>query len=305
MEKTLHNKERLAGILMPVSALPSDEGIGTLGKAAYRFIDIMQEMGMSIWQILPLNPLGYGNSPYQPFSSFAGDSLYIDLEFLFEEGLLDEKPAPFPKKSNKISYDLVREYKEPFLKKAYASFKKKAEKASSYTEFCKMDWVRPYAVFFVLKKANQMRCWNEWPKEQQNWILDKKLDLTPYEEEIDYQIFLQYLFYVQWNALKDYANGKGILIMGDIPFYVGIDSLDVWQAREDFLLDKDGHPRFIAGVPPDYFSATGQRWGNPIYDWEHLKENHFRFWMDRLSYSSKLYDIFRIDHFFPESNKIA
>ena len=298
MVQVAKKNERLAGMLMPVSALPSNEGVGTLGKSAYRFVDVLHKMGMSIWQILPLNPLGYGNSPYQPFSSFAGDELYVDLELLEERGYLSGERVPFSANiKNKVNYDAARNYKEPFLREAFEKFRKNSDKDPEYEAFCKLEWVQPYAVFISLKRQNDMRCWNEWPKEQQDWILDHKYDLKDFEEEIAYQIFLQYMFYVQWNALKQYANQKGIYIMGDIPFYVGIDSLDVWQAREDFLLDEDGHPRFIAGVPPDYFSVTGQRWGNPIYDWEHLEKNEFKFWIDRLSYSAKLYDIIRIDHF--------
>ncbi len=297
-ESRTKKEKRRAGVLMPVSALPSDEGVGTLGREAYRFVDIISEMGMSVWQILPLNPLGYGNSPYQPFSSYAGDELYIDLELLEKEGYLARKRKPYMSKDKcKVDYDRARSYKDTYLRSAFRGFKKLNKDREKYEEFCRMDWVRPYAVFISLKRANEMRCWNEWPKAQQDWILNQKYDLSGLKQEIEYQIFLQYMFYVQWNALKKYANDKDILIMGDIPFYVGIDSLDVWKARKDFLLDKDGRPRFIAGVPPDYFSATGQRWGNPIYNWKHIAEDGFRFWLDRLSYSSKLYDIIRIDHF--------
>lgn len=148
-----------------------------------------------------------------------------------------------------------------------------------------------------MKQHNNMRCWNEWPEAQRNWILNREFDIKPYEREIRFRMFLQYLFRKQWSALKRYANEKGILMMGDIPFYVGIDSLDVWQDRDNFLLDSEGKPTFIAGVPPDYFSPTGQRWGNPIYNWENLEKNDFRFWINRLRYSTQLYDIIRIDHF--------
>lgn len=296
--KAIKTDKRMAGVLMPVSALPSHDGIGTFGKNAYKFVDIIADMGMSIWQILPLNPLGYGNSPYQPFSSYAGDELYIDLDILAGKGYISrERISYINKNRNMVDYDDAREYKTPFLKKAFISFKQDKDANEGFEEFCKKEWVKPYAVFITLKKANDMKCWNEWPKEQQNWILDNEFDLSEYEEDIEYAMFLQYMFYIQWNDLKAYANSKGILIMGDVPFYVGIDSLDVWQSREDFLLDTDGRPIFIAGVPPDYFSVTGQRWGNPIYDWDHLKENDFEFWMKRLSYSGELYDIIRVDHF--------
>lgn len=288
---------RRAGVLMPVASLPGEDGIGDFGKKAYEFVDRLKDMGMTIWQILPLNPLGFGNSPYQPYSSFAGDELYINLNLLKEAGYLNAKDGIYTGKPGKIDYDGVRSYKETYLKEAYKVFWEKESTSEGFTAFRKMDWVYPYAVFIALKKQNHLRCWNEWPKEQQDWILDGAYDISHLQEEIQYQMFLQYMFYSQWKALKKYANEEGILIMGDVPFYVGIDSLDVWKGRENFLLDKDGRPRFIAGVPPDYFSATGQRWGNPIYDWENIEKNAFGFWVDRLKYSNELYDIIRIDHF--------
>lgn len=291
--------KRTAGVLMPLASLPSKDGAGSLGKEAYSFIDSLERMGMKIWQLLPLNPLGYGNSPYQPFSSFAGDELYIDLKLLEEAGYLEagsvtgNADAP----ADKIAYEEVRAYKAPYLKMASKEFWKKDAETEEFQKFKEMDWVYPYAVFVALKKQNDLRCWNEWPQEQQDWILDKKYDISHLEEEIQYQMFAQYMFYKQWNGVKSYANKKGISIMGDIPIYVGIDSLDVWSCRENFLLDAEGKPSFIAGVPPDYFSETGQRWGNPIYDWDYLEKNGFVFWLNRLEYSSKLYDIIRIDHF--------
>lgn len=286
---------RMAGVLMPVASLPSRDGVGGFGIEAYHFIDFLSEAGVKIWQILPLNPLGYGNSPYQPFSSFAGDEIYIDLELLEKEGYLPAGRKEYEKNGNeeRIDYERARRYKEVYLRKAFRNFKGD----DGFYDFCKEEWVYPYGVFTALKKQNGLRCWNEWPKEQQDWILDRKYDLNHLEDEIQYQMFLQYMFLKQWEKLKQYANKKGIQIMGDIPFYVGIDSLDVWQDREGFLLDEDGRPRFIAGVPPDYFSATGQRWGNPIYDWENMKRNNFTFWVNRLKYSSRLYDMIRIDHF--------
>lgn len=283
---------RKTGVLLPVASLPSNYGIGDFGSFAYEFIDISVEMGMKIWQILPLNPLGYGNSPYQPYSSFAGDELYISLEKLQEKGLLKEIPAPFHKEATSIDYSEVRAYKEPSLKEAFHNFVKDKE----YEQFASMEWVKQYAVFITLKKANGLKCWNEWKAEHQTWIIDQKLDLTPFEEAIAYEKFVQYMFYCQWKELKDYANEKGIEIMGDVPFYVGIDSLDVWANQKCFLLDKS-RPIYIAGVPPDYFSEVGQRWGNPIYNWEYLEETNFKFWLSRIGYNKNLYDIIRIDHF--------
>ena len=288
---------RLSGVLLPVSALPSDYGVGDFGKEAYKFIDISCEMGFKIWQILPLNPLGYGNSPYQPYSSFAGDDIYISPQLLLEDGLLD-KDIEKIKISDKIDYENVRRFKGKLLKKAYKKFKeKKLYEKEDYKKFLNFEFVYNYAVFLTLKKQNNMQSWNTWPKEMKKWIKDKKLDLTKYEDDINYEIFVQYIFYTQWMNIKKYANKKGIKIMGDIPIYVGLDSLDVWENQKAFLLNRTGSPKFIAGVPPDYFSKTGQRWGNPIYDWDYIKEHNYDFWINRISYNAQLYDIIRIDHF--------
>ncbi len=285
---------RTSGILMPVASLPSRFGIGSFGKEAYDFVDMLERTGVRIWQILPLNPLGFGNSPYQPLSSFAGDEIYIDLDLLYKEGLLPEKPEGFAlAESDRIDYAGAREHKEAYLRAAYRRFKPDGE----YRRFLKYAWVYPYAVFVSLKTKNGLRAWTEWPKEEQDWILDGKYDLTDLQDEIGYRLFAQFEFYKQWMALKKYANARKIRIMGDIPFYVGIDSLDVWGARDEFLINGDGEPSFIAGVPPDYFNEDGQRWGNPIYNWDRLRETGFRFWIERLRYSAVLYDILRIDHF--------
>ena len=286
----------MAGILMPVASLPSEDGAGSLGREAYSLIDFLSDTGFRIWQVLPMNPLGYGNSPYQAYSSYAGDELYIDLDLLEEDGLLTGEREKLPC-TGRIDYQKAREYKLPYLKEVFKAFREQEKEKTEFDAFCREEWVRPYAVFITLKKNNGMRCWNEWPAEQRDWILDQKYDLSSLEEEICFEMFLQYLFRKQWLALKAYANSREILIMGDMPFYVGIDSLDVWKDRESFLLDDDGRTVFIAGVPPDYFSVTGQRWGNPIYNWERIEKTGFRFWIDRLRYSASLYDIIRIDHF--------
>ena len=299
MKVSRNDTQRRAGVLMPVASLPSRDGIGSFGRSAYRFVDMLADMGIRIWQLLPLNPLGYGNSPYQPFSSYAGDELYVDLELLEQEGLLPPHRTAYahPGKPGRLDYQAAKAYKEPLLHQAYLRFREKNWKDEAFTTFCAMDWVYPYAVFMALKKQNGLRCWNEWPEAQQNWILDRKYDISHLEPEIGYQMFVQYMFYSQWMALKTYANDRGLQIMGDVPFYVGIDSLDVWSSREDFLLDESWKPSFVAGVPPDYFSVTGQRWGNPIYNWENLENKKFSFWVERLRYSARLYDIIRIDHF--------
>lgn len=286
-----------AGILLPLQSLNGENGIGDFGKAAFDFIDIIKKSGFDMWQILPLNPLGYGNSPYQPYSSFAGDEIYISLDLLYEDGLLEKRAEKIEQKE-RIDYNFVRKFKEKYLKIAYENFKKtKENQTKAYEDFLKFDFVYNYGVFITLKKENNLRSWNEWPDEMKNWIVDKKFDLTPYEDKINYEIFVQYIFYKQWMNLKSYANENNIKIVGDIPFYVGLDSLDVWENQQYFEITKDGNPKLIAGVPPDNFSATGQRWGNPIYNWEKIKEDDFSFWINRLAYNGKLYDIVRLDHF--------
>lgn len=284
---------REAGILLPLSSLPSDYGIGDMGKFSFEFIDLLKRGGFRVWQILPVNPLGYGNSPYQPYSSFAGDEIYISLDELYREGLLADKPPRFQPKNPYTDYEKVRSFKEIYLKKAYLNF----IPDSDYETFIKQEWVYLYAVFLTFKKKNDLRCWNEWDAPQKEWIKTKRPKPTKYMDKIRYEMFVQYEFYKQWMKLKNYANENGIRVMGDIPFYVGIDSLDVWANQKCFLLEADGKPAFIAGVPPDYFSATGQRWGNPIYDWEYLKKQDYQFWLDRIAYNSKLFDMIRIDHF--------
>lgn len=288
------------GILMAVASLPSQHGVGDFGEQAYRLIDKLSSIGGKIWQILPLNPLGYGNSPYQPYSSFALDELYIDLQQLCEAQLLTSVPA-YKANSKKIAYQEVRKFKEKQLRKAIKAFKKKEYPTLgeiTYQQFCKFDWVVPYGVFIAFKKANDLVCWNEWEDSMRDYGLTMSgVDLNEYSDEIEYVCFTQYVLYCQWIKLKNYANSKGIDIVGDVPIYVGIDSLDVWMNRDCFLLDDKGHPTFIAGVPPDYFSVTGQRWGNPLYDWEYLEKHDFNFWLNRLQYCSKLYDRVRIDHF--------
>ncbi len=292
------DSERTAGILMPLASLPSDEGIGCLGADSYHFVDLLADMGMHVWQLLPLTPLGYGNSPYQPFASCAGDPLYISLERLARDGLLPPERIPERKPcAPRIDYDAVRREKEPLLRFACERFYETGAEDAEFRAFSARDWVYPYAVFLALKRQNGLRPWTEWPVEQRDWIIDRKYDLEPLRDEIRRGVAEQYLFFRQWQALRRYANGKGVRIMGDLPFYVGLDSLEAWSRRDDFLLDADGRPSFIAGVPPDYFNAEGQRWGNPIYDWAHMERDGFSFWMDRLRGSGELYDILRIDHF--------
>ena len=296
MKKT--KSQRTAGILMPLASLPSDEGIGCLGADSYHFVDLLAEMGVRVWQLLPLTPLGFGNSPYQPFASCAGDPLYISLTQLVRDGLLPAERLPAPRPcASRIDYDAVRREKEPLLRIACDRFLETAADSAPFRDFCRRDWVYPYAVFMALKRQNGLRPWTEWPQEQRDWILGRSYDVGHLETDIRRGAAEQYFFFRQWQALRRYANGRGVRIMGDLPFYVGMDSLEAWSRRDGFLLDGDGRPSFIAGVPPDYFNAEGQRWGNPIYDWAHMEADGFSFWMDRLRASGELYDILRIDHF--------
>ncbi len=287
-----------SGILMPVSSLPSNTGVGELGAYTYEFIDCLAENGVKIWQILPLNPAGYGNSPYQPYSSLAGDELYISLDELYREGFLKELPQPFLANEKRVQYEAVRRFKETYLRKAYEVFSRKPEaEKKKCEEFMAQPWVYEYGVYQSLKKKNGGICWNEWSQKERNWCQESYPLSADEEEEVKYHMFLQYIFFTQWMKVKARANQKGIRIMGDVPFYVGLDSADVWGGKDNFLLDTDGRPVFIAGVPPDYFSATGQRWGNPIYDWDYMKKTKYQFWVNRIGYSQKLFDIVRIDHF--------
>lgn len=288
---------RKAGVLLAVSSLPSPYGVGDLGNSAYEFIDILSNMNMKVWQVLPLNPLGFGNSPYQGYSSFAGDPLYISLDSLVNTGLLAKTDAkPFNSNASAVDYDNVRAYKEPIFRTAFSNFKHKDK--TLFDKFIQQTpWIMNYAVFMVLKELNGLKAWSFWPSEHKSWIHDQKFDLKLYDDEIKYQMFLQFTFYQQWAQLKSYAKRNGIEIMGDIPIYLGFDSVDLWENQEMFLLDEEQKPTYVAGVPPDFFSETGQLWGNPLYDWEALEKQQFKFWIERLRGSSKLFDIVRIDHF--------
>lgn len=283
---------------MPVSALPSKTGVGELGPYAHKFVNCLAENGVNIWQILPLNPVGYGNSPYQPYSSFAGDELYISLDELYKTGLLREIPPVFMEDNKRVPFEKVRKWKNTYLRNAFAEFMEKdGAHSKEYQDFISREWVYEYGVFRALKNKNGGKCWNDWSREERDWCKNKKNLMPDVEKEAQFHMFLQYIFYIQWMEIKKEANKKGIQIMGDVPFYVGLDSVDVWSGKENFLLDTDGRPIFIAGVPPDYFSVTGQRWGNPIYDWEYMKKTEYEFWIKRIGCSGELFDIVRIDHF--------
>lgn len=281
-----------AGILMPVLSLPNPYGSGDFGKEAYEFVDKIADIGFSIWQILPLQPLGYGASPYQPYSSKAMDEMYISLGLLKDWGLI-KNVEPFNEKAERISYEDVRRYRNQYLWEAFYTY----EGEDDFWRFANEEWVNNYAIFLTLKKKNELKSWQDWPDEQKFFPDNWGVDLSRYEVDILFEKFVQYVLQVQWNDLRRYANSKNIKIMGDVPFYVGLDSEDVWWHKDMFLLDQKGKPTSIAGVPPDAFSKTGQRWGNPIYNWQAIEKDNFRFWIDRLHFASGMYDIVRIDHF--------
>lgn len=292
---------RKAGVLLAISSLPSDFGIGDLGNKAYEFVDILKDMKIKIWQVLPLTPLGFGNSPYQSSSSFAGDEIYIGIDKLIEDGLLSSSDAEkFNVSLDKVEYDLVREHKNALYQKAFSNFKKlkKDKFEQDYQNFIEDNaWALNYAIFKTFRKIHNDQIWSNWSEPYKSWIKNKNIDLTKYQESIDYELFLQFIFYRQWFELKAYANKNNIEVMGDLPIYLGLDSVDVWESQDIFLLDENQKPTFVAGVPPDFFSKTGQLWGNPLYDWDKLEETSFDFWIKRLEGSFKLFDILRIDHF--------
>ncbi len=293
-------EQRVAGVLCPISMLPSRFGIGDFGEGSRAFADLAAEMGMKLWQILPLNPLGYGHSPYQPFSSFAIDDLYMDLDALYAKGLLKEKAPSQPiGDPSKVDYEGTKAYKMPYIEKAYRAFMRKKGAVASLNAFNESHpWCRVYSLFMYLKKGEGMRSWAEWPLEKK-----KRIDDLAYHDDAErrgrlFETWIQFELYEEWNELREYCHKKGIRIVGDVPFYVGYDSADVYENRDKFLLDPATlEPTFIAGVPPDYFSATGQRWGNPIYDWEKLKGEDYELVVNRLKRNGELYDVIRLDHF--------
>ena len=295
---------RQSGILMPVSALPGAYGIGSFSKEAYKFVDWLQKSGQSLWQILPLGPTSYGDSPYQSFSTFAGNPYFIDLETLAREGLLEDdicRQADFGNNSNQIDYGMLYQNRFHILKVAYEHAKEQQiMNSSDYVDFLneQNEWLSDYALYMSVKDYFHGAGWNLW---EENIRLRRPDAISHYQDlltdEIHFYQFLQYEFYKQWNMLKEYANQKGIQIIGDIPIYVAYDSADVWAHPELFQLDESGQPTAVAGCPPDGFSATGQLWGNPVYKWDYHKQTGYTWWIKRIENSTKLYDVIRIDHF--------
>ena len=292
---------RKSGILMPISSLPSKYGIGTFGKAAYKFADRLKEAGQKYWQILPLGATGYGDSPYQSFSTFAGNPYFIDLEMLIDEGLINEEELDqfdFTGHPNYVDYERIYNMRYKALHIAYERWN--PEYDGAYWAFLKENgfWLEDYALYMAIKNAQNGISFIEWDADLRGRDEAKlKYYADKYADEINFYRFLQYYFLKQWNKLKKYVNDNGIEIIGDIPIYVALDSADTWSNPKLFQFDEDGLPKAVAGCPPDAFSATGQLWGNPLYDWKYHKETGFDWWIKRMSHCMKLYDVVRVDHF--------
>ncbi len=289
---------RESGILMHITSLPGPYGIGTMGKAAYHFVDFLQKAGQSRWQILPLTPTGFGDSPYQSFSSCAGNHYLIDLDMLVKEGLLKKEEiqnVPWGENPCRVDFGRMYNHRIPVLKLAYQRF----QPDDDYEAFVQENesWLPDYALFMALKEVYGGP-WLEWPEalrlREEKALAEQREKL---KEDIGLQIFLQYVFDKQWKALRGYANERGIQIIGDVPIYVPLDSADVWTAPELFHLDEDRYPITVAGCPPDAFTEDGQLWGNPTYDWEKMAQTGYSWWISRLAAAEKLYDMVRIDHF--------
>jgi len=295
--------KRGAGILLHISSLPSEFGIGDVGPKAYKFADFLYNSGMRFWQILPLNPTDFchDNSPYKSVSAFAFNPNLISPITLVEDGLLEGKDIiDAPRcRGSEIDYTSVVVYKERILNKAYDNFVKKPND-SDFDTFCRENsyWLDDYALFSALKEKFSDRIWNQWPAAIRDRDLEEiKKQTEVLHKEIKRKKFFQYLFIIQWRKLKKYCNHRNIQIIGDIPIYVGLDSVDVWTHSSLFKLDKHKQPIYVAGVPPDYFSETGQLWGNPVYRWDVMKKNKYKWWLERLRHNLALFDIVRIDHF--------
>lgn len=292
---------RAAGILLSITSLPSKYGIGCFDKSAYDFVDWLKEAGQTYWQILPLGPTSYGDSPYQSFSTFAGNPYFISLDALIEEGVLTREEcdsADFGDDEHDIDYEKMYNSRYPLLRKAYE--RSNISKNPAYQRFMAENdwWLADYALFVAVKDRFDGAPWTEWAEDIR---LRYGYSMEYYREElyfdIEFQQYLQFKFFEQWNALKSYANSKGIKIIGDIPIYVAMDSADAWAHPELFQLDEKNVPVAVAGCPPDGFSATGQLWGNPLYDWNYHRSTGYEWWVSRLWYCFNMYDVVRIDHF--------
>ena len=291
---------RASGILLHISSLPSPYGIGSLGKAAYEFADFLKEAGQKYWQILPIGPTSYGDSPYQSFSTCAGNPYFIDLDLLCEDSLLEQAELDaidWSCSEERVDYGFQFYVRYDLLYKAYLRGRDKYEE--EIQSFRRENlWLEDYALFMALKRSRNMESWDNWPEEirlRQPGAFDSYA--TVLAEDMNFFIFLQFLFYRQWNALRDYVHSLGIQIIGDLPIYVPYDSCDVWANPDLFQLDENRKPVGVAGCPPDYFSVDGQLWGNPLYDWEKMRHDGYAWWKSRIAAASKLFDVIRIDHF--------
>jgi len=298
------NFPRANGILLHPTSLPGKFGSGDFGSEAYKFIDFLEKAKQTYWQILPLGPTGYGDSPYSSFSAFAGNTLLISPEKIVEDGFLTAKEVnrklKFP--LDRVDFGQVIEYKKQLFEKAFARFRQTDDQsvAEEFHNFCRDNdfWLEDYALFQALRLANNQKSWQEWDapvRLREPEALEKAR--TDLDEEMFAQKFYQFLFYKQWFDLKRYANERGVKIIGDVPIFVALDSCDVWRDSSQFKLNADGSPTVVSGVPPDYFSMTGQLWGNPIYDWERMREDNFRCWTARMRFVFQTVDVVRIDHF--------
>lgn len=296
--------KRASGILMHITSLPQDEGIGTFGKSAYQFADFLKAANQRYWQILPLGPVGYGNSPYQAFSAFAGNPYLIDLQKLIDEGLLpkDEEICLIKNGNDteKVDFEVISESKMQLLYKAYELNKENKELINQIEQFKteNASWLEDYSLFMAIKGKHNQVSWQEWDtplKCRERTALDKCK--KSFRDEIEFWNFLQYEFFKQWFELKDYVNDLGIEIIGDIPIYVSTDSSDTWAHPELFKLDDNCQPLTVAGCPPDVFTEDGQLWGNPIYNWDYLEGTGYKWWIERMKQNAMLYDMIRIDHF--------
>lgn len=274
-----------AGILLPIFSLPNLDGIGSFGKEAYEMVDYVKACGFSYLQVLPLNALDRSYSPYQSITSFGGETAYIDLHQLVDLHLINHlEPVNF--NGSHVEYKKVKDYKEPYFKEAFAHFDSSCPIYGKYIEFKDQTWwLKEYCSFKVLYHLNNKTLWPEWTNFEVS------------EKEWEYEAFKQFLFYEQWTKLKAYANSLNIQIIGDLPFYVGFNSEDVYNHREIFKLDENNQPSCVSGVPPDYFNPDGQRWNHPIYDWDKLKEENYCYWNEKIVAANQLYDIVRLDHF--------
>ncbi len=294
--------KRSSGVLMPMTSLPSPYGVGTMGKEAFHFVDFLANAGQTYWQLLPLGPTSYGDSPYASFSTFAGNPYLIDLDLLVEDGLLQREEIQnidWGENPARVDYGKLFAGRTPLLRLA---FDRGAELFQEpFAEFCRENksWLDNYALFMSVKAHFGMRSWQEWPDEDiRNHHPESVLYYTELlRGEMDFYRFVQFLFYRQWNALKKYAEEKGILFIGDIPIYVAMDSADIWSEPQYFQLNSAGFPAEVSGVPPDDFNEDGQLWGNPLYDWERMRADGFGWWIRRVEGTAKLFDVIRIDHF--------